>query len=446
MSDSQPHVMIIGAGLAGSLLACMLGKRGYRVNVYERRSDPREKGFIGGRSINLALSTRGIHALDRAGLKDAVLRDAIPMPGRMMHAVDGTLTFQPYSKNPADAINSVSRDRLNLTLLDAADAFNTVSLHFGQRCVDINLDAPGVTFAQDACDEVINASADVIIGTDGAFSAVRGALQKTDRFTYSQTYLEHGYKELTIPPTADGAFAMEPHALHIWPRGGFMMIALPNADKSFTCTLFWPFDGDTGFATVTNETEITKRFEQWFADTMPLMPTLVDDFQNNPTSSLITIRCRPWHANGKVLILGDASHAIVPFYGQGMNAAFEDCALFDDAIERFGPNWDQLLPWFSEHRKPDADAIADLALQNFIEMRDKVGSRWFLLRKKFEKILHRVLPGWYVPLYNMVSFSRIPYNEARQRAARQDRIIVVWLAILSLGMLPLGILILAWVF
>jgi len=360
MSDTQPHVMIIGAGLAGSLLACLLGKRGYQVDVYERRGDPRARGFIGGRSINLALSTRGIHALDRAGLKDAVLRDAIPMPGRMIHAVDGTLTFQPYSKDPTEAINSVSRGGLNLTLLDAADACDTVSLHFDQRCLDIDLNSAKASFAQGDSDEIIDASANVIIGTDGAFSAVRSAMQKTDRFTYSQTYLEHGYKELTIPPTADGTFAMEPQALHIWPRGGFMMIALPNADKSFTCTLFWPFDGETGFPRVDDETAIMRRFHQWFADAIPLMPTLATDFQKNPTSSLVTIRCNPWQVHGKVLIMGDASHAIVPFYGQGMNAAFEDCAIFDEAIDRFGPDWDRLLPWFSEHRKPDADAIADL--------------------------------------------------------------------------------------
>ena len=246
MSDATPHVMIIGAGLAGSLLACLLGKRGYRVDVYERRADPRERGFLGGRSINLALSERGLHALDRAGLKDAVLAHAIPMRGRMMHAPNGTLTFQPYSADTTDAINSVSRGGLNLQLLQAADTYDTVSLHFDHHCTDVDLLSASALFSSSGGTTIAQATADVIIGADGAYSAVRSAMQRQERFDYSQQYLAHGYKELTIPPTLDGEFAMDPNALHIWPRGGFMMIALPNADHSFTCTAFWPMTGDTG--------------------------------------------------------------------------------------------------------------------------------------------------------------------------------------------------------
>ncbi|MCP3902608.1 MAG: FAD-dependent monooxygenase [Planctomycetes bacterium] len=421
--SAAPHVAIAGAGLAGALLACYLGRRGYRVDLYERRPDPRAAGFVGGRSINLALSARGLDALERVGLAEKVLADAIPMRGRMMHSVRGRLTFQPYSKNTDEAINSVSRGNLNVTLLEAADEYESVTLHFDHQAVDADLDA-GTCALVGPGGERVAVTADLIVGCDGAFSAIRARMQKTERFSYSQSYLAHGYKELTIPPAKDGSFAMEPNALHIWPRGGSMMIALPNADRTFTCTCFWPFEGPNGFDVVGTDAEIVHRFDRDFRDAVPLMPTLVEDYRKNPVGSLVTIRCDPWHHDDRFLLLGDAAHAVVPFYGQGANAAFEDCVALDALIERHGPDWATVLPRLSTGRKADADAIADMAIANFIEMRDKVGSRSFLLRKKTEKLLHRWLSRWYTPLYNLVSFSTIPYAAARRRARRQDRVLV----------------------
>lgn len=420
MALGGERIAIAGAGLAGALLASMLAELGYEVTVYERRPDPRLHGFAGGRSINLALSLRGIHALEQAGLADRVLAEAIPMPGRMIHSPTGSLTFQPYSKNRDEAINSVSRGGLNVTLLESAAARANVRHLFEHRCVEVDLDAPALLIARGDGSKLKRFETDVVIGCDGAFSAVRGQMQKLDRFDYIQSYLEHGYKELTIPPTEAGEFAMDPHALHIWPRGGFMMIALPNRDRSFTCTCFWPFSGPHGFESVRTPDEIKAFFETHFPDAVPLMPSLVEDYERNPTSSLVTVRCAPWHHGGKVVLVGDAAHAIVPFYGQGMNAAFEDCVLLVDCIRDAGGDFEQAFDRYFAARRADADAIADLALANFVEMRDHVASPAFRMKKRVERVLHRLLPG-YTPLYNMVSFTRIPYAEARARARRTDR-------------------------
>lgn len=429
MSDpAHEHYLIIGAGLAGSLLACMLAGKGRRVSVYEQRPDPRQAGFKGGRSINLALSIRGIEALRRVGLDAPVLADAVRMPGRMIHSQSGDLAFQPYSANADDAINSVSRGGLNKTLIEAAAKYDNVSLHFDYRCIDVDLDAPAAIFEHEG--RTLRVEADSILGADGAFSALRARMQRQPRFDYSQSYLAHGYKELSIPARLDGSFAMERNALHIWPRGGSMMIALPNADGSFTCTLFWPFEGRGGFAEITDRASCRAVFERIYPDAVPLMPTLDEDYFTNPTSTLVTVRCFPWAVAGRALLLGDAAHAIVPFYGQGMNAAFEDCAALIDCLERH--DWDRQRAFadFQQQRKPQADAIADLALDNFIEMRDKVASRAFRARKKMEKALHRLFPRWYTPLYHMVTFTTIPYAEARRRSQRQDRAVTLAITIL----------------
>lgn len=411
------HAVIVGAGLAGSLLACMLGDDGWRVDVYERRADPRARGFVGGRSINLALSVRGITALEQVGLAQRVLADAVRMPGRMMHSVEGELTFQPYSARPTDAINSVSRGGLNLTLLEAADRHEAVSLHFGHRCERVDLERACATFRDEDLGSTESVGADLLIGADGAWSAVRDALRVTDRFNYSQSFLEHSYKELEIPPAevcgvdprAHGGFAMEPNALHIWPRGGSMMIALPNADKSFTCTLFWPHED---FGALDTDARVREHFERVYPDAVPLMPTLLRDYRENPTSSLVTIRCSPWN-RGRVCVLGDAAHAVVPFYGQGMNAAFEDCRVLREML-REGGEIEDILARFASERKPHADAIADMAIENFETMRDRVADPAFLFRKRVEQALDRVDPARFTPLYNLVSFSNLPYAEARR--------------------------------
>jgi len=431
----RERVIIVGAGLAGSLLAVFLAEMGYRVRVLERRPDPRDSGFVGGRSINLALSARGIDALSRVDLADRVLDAAIPMRGRMMHSQAGELTFQAYSADPSEAINSVSRGGLNVTLLEAADAHDHVSLRFGARCEHVDLDEPAVVLADERSGVKWRETGSAIIGSDGAFSAVRQAMQVAGRFDFSQSYLAHGYKELRIPPAdecgvdpeAHDGFAMDPNALHIWPRGGAMMIALPNRDRSFTCTLFWPFGADPdgraaegdplfehSFARVDAMARVTPFFEEHYPDAVALMPMLEHDYRRNPTSSLLTIRCEPW-SRGRVVLLGDAAHAIVPFYGQGMNAAFEDCVALARALDREGGEWHRALASYAAGRTPHADAIADMALTNFVEMRDKVADPEFLHRKRIEQALHAAFPAEAEPQYNLVSFSTVPYAEARER-------------------------------
>jgi kynurenine 3-monooxygenase len=416
------RAVVAGAGLGGALIATQLARAGFDVEEVERRQDPRRTGKAEGRSINLALSTRGLHALDQVGLKQAILSIAIPMRGRRMHALDGTLTFQPYGTEAHQQIWSMSRGVLNQTLVEAAEAAGA-RVRFGQRVTWVDA-ADGVVHLEDSLTgSATSAQGDLVVGADGAFSAVRSTLQRGDRFVYSQTYLAHGYKELSIPTGPRGSFALDPHALHIWPRGGFMMIALPNQEGSFTCTLFLAFQGDPSFARLEREEDVRRFFETTFPDAVPLMPTLLEDFFANPTSSLVTVRCRPWH-QGKVVLLGDAAHAVVPFYGQGANASFEDCVVLDACLKRHAPDWAAAFAAYEEIRKRHADALADLAIGNFIEMRDKVASRAFLLRKKTEKLLHKALPWWYVPLYSMVSFSRTPYADAVDKAARQDRIVL----------------------
>ncbi len=423
MTRDKPEYIIVGAGLAGALMALYLGRAGKRVDLYERRPDQRVAGAIGGRSINLALSVRGIHALRETGVADDILRSAIPMRGRMIHPRDGELAFQPYDKDPQRCINSISRAGLNMALLSAAERCKGVRIRFDCRCIDADLDAPSATLIDGKSGESFTAAGQVLIGADGAFSAVRGAMQKLDRFDYQQSYLAHGYKELHIPPGDGGAHRLERNVLHIWPRRAYMMIALPNIDGSFTCTLFWPFEGPGGFAALQTPDQIRDYFEREFPDAVPHMPTLVEDYQSNPVGSLVTIRCGPWHYRDRVVLLGDASHAVVPFYGQGMNAAFEDCSSLAACLTRF-PDRAKAFEIYYRERKENADALADLAIANFLEMRDHSGKASFRARKAIERNVHRLLPWWYTPLYTMVSFTRVPYAEAVRRSRRQNRTLI----------------------
>jgi len=425
-----PKFILIGSGLAGGLLAAYLGRRGYEVDLYERRSDPREGNMVGGRSINLALSTRGIHALEQIGIADEVLRHAIPMRGRMIHGKSGGLHFAPYDVDPNKHINSIGRAALNTTVIEAAQRYPNVHVKFNHKCTDVDLDSATAHLLNTSTTPVrlgpqpITASGDAVIGVDGAFSAVRQSMQlKIDNFQYDESYLAHGYKELTIPPGPDGSWKMEKEALHIWPRKSFMMIALPNPDGSFTCTLFWEFEGPRSFATTKTDDDIRRFFEEEFPDAVPLMPNLLDDFTNNPTGSLVTIRCVPWFYGAKVCLVGDAAHAVVPFYGQGMNAAFEDCVVLDQCLAEFPEDRQRAFAEYFQRRKVNADALADLALENFIEMRDKTASGAFRAKKKLDHFLEAALPGIYLPLYTMVTFTRIPYAQAARRARLQDRIV-----------------------
>ena len=425
-AGGREKFVVVGGGLGGALVAVYLAKAGYEVEVYERRPDPRKGKGAAGRSINLAISTRGISAMERAGLAREVLRVAVPMQGRMIHGRDGTLAFQRYGTEPGQALYSLSRGGLNQVLLECAEKLPGVRVEFGKRCTGLDLESASARFEDIETREPLEVRGDVLVGADGAFSVVRSQMQRLDRFDYAQSYLGCGYKELHIPPGPEGSFLMERNALHIWPRGGFMMIALPNHDGSFTCTCFWPFDGPRGFSALGTPGEVVRYFGETFPDALPLIPGLAQDYFRNPTSSLVTVRCAPWHHRNRVVLLGDACHAVVPFYGQGANASFEDCAVLADCIRESPQDLERAFARYEALRKENTDALAELAIENFLEMRDRTASRVFLFKKKLEKGLHRLFPRWYLPLYSMVTFSTIPYAEARRRAARQDRWVKRW--------------------
>jgi kynurenine 3-monooxygenase len=412
------NIGITGAGLVGSLLAIYLAKRGYQVSVFERRGDMRKHSLYSGRSINLALSNRGLRALAEVGMADQLKVNAIPMKGRLMHDIKGELTFQAYGKE-GQYINSVSRAGLNMVLMDEAERLG-VKFYFDHRCTQVDFDKNELVLQQG--NSTFRNVFDWVFGSDGAFSAVRLDMQLSDRFDMSQHYIEHGYKELRIPPRATGGFMMEPNALHIWPRDSFMLIALPNPDSTFTCTLFLPFEGPVSFAQLATPDAVTTFFETYFPDVLPLMPTLHEDFRDNPTGSLVTVRAYPW-VKQRATLIGDAAHAIVPFYGQGMNAGFEDCRVLNELLTAHHENWPVALDHFQRLRKPDADAVAQLAFDNFIEMRDLVGDEDFLFRKKIEAKLHELFPDRWIPLYSMVTFrDDIRYSEAYAVGQKQKQI------------------------
>jgi kynurenine 3-monooxygenase len=414
-------VGIIGAGLVGSLLSIYLKRKGYEVTVYERRPDLRETGAAGGRSINLAISDRGWRALAGVGLEDAVRQMAIPMHGRMIHQVDGPLVFQPYGK-PGEFINSVSRGGLNIAMLDAAEK-EGINFLFDQRLIETNLEGTTALMEDMRTHETYRIQPDLIIGADGAFSLLRYTMLKTDKFNYAQQYEEHSYKELSIPADENtGEHLIEKNALHIWPRKSFMLIALPNLDGSFTCTLFHHTSGDNSFENLRSEKELINFFKMYFPDALPLMPTLNYDFFHNPTGSLMTVKCYPW-SNGNSFLIGDAAHAIIPFYGQGMNCGFEDCTVLNELIDYCDHDWSKIMPMFQSSRKPNSDAIADLAKLNFTEMRDLVADPAFQFRKKIAAKVAELYPDQFIPVYSMVSFSHLPYSEALKEYRRQEEVL-----------------------
>ena len=420
--SARDKLTLIGSGLTGPLLAISLVERGFEVELYERRPDMRRVPISAGRSINLALSTRGIHALREAGVFEQIRKIIIPMRGRMMHAVSGELTFMPYGKDETEVINAVSRAELNIALMNAAEAHG-VSIHFNHRCTGFDLRSGAVYVRNHDTGPRATIETNVAIATDGAVSAIRTAMLKVPRFNFSQQYLDYGYKELTIPAGPGGQHIFETHALHIWPRGTFMLIALPNIDGAFGCILFLPFDGDVSFTSLDTESKVQTFFATQFPDALAVMPDLKANFFANPTGAMVTVKCSPWHVDGKALLLGDAAHAIVPFFGQGMNCAFEDCTYFLELLDRLGPDWPRLFSEFENARKTDTDAIADLAIENFVEMRDRVADPRFLFRKKIELELEKKYPETFVPKYAMVTFHRTPYSVAAARGAIQDRIL-----------------------
>ena len=423
MKPERDSITLIGSGLTGPLLAISLAQHGFTAQLYERRPDMRRVRISAGRSINLALSTRGIYALREAGVWDEIANILIPMRGRMMHSVAGELTFMPYGKDETEFINSVSRAELNIALMNAAEKAG-VTIHFNKRCTGFDLRGGAVHLRDEDTGAESVVDSRIVIGTDGAASAVRSEMLKLPRFNFSQQYLDYGYKELTTPAGPDGRHVLETHALHIWPRGAFMLIALPNIDGTFGCILFLPFEGgDISFEALDTELKVRLFFEAQFPDALRLMPNLVENYFQNPTGAMVTIKCSPWHVDGKALLLGDAAHAIVPFFGQGMNCAFEDCTYLLELLGRTGPDWPLLFSAFESSRKADTDAIADLAIENFVEMRDRVADPKFLFRKKVELELEKKYPGRFVPKYAMVTFHRTPYSVAAQRGAVQDRML-----------------------
>lgn len=425
----KKEVIIVGAGLVGSLLSIYLSKRGYKVKIFERRPDMRKEKMSVGRSINLALSDRGIKALEEVGIMEEIKKIAIPMHGRFLHNKDGSTAYQPYGQE-GQFINSVSRGELNKKLMDLAETHGA-EIFFNEKCETVNWKKNIVHFENTQSPVTSGFSFDLLFGSDGAYSAARLTHQlQHDKFQYQQYYIDFGYKELNIPAGSNGGFLMEKKALHIWPRGNYMLIALPNIDGSFTCTLFFPFEGEPSFKSLATKEKVDAFFKATFADAYDLMPGLAHDFFANPTSSLVTVKCFPWVREDKFALIGDAAHAIVPFFGQGMNCGFEDCRVLNGLIDKHNEDWDLILGEYQTLRKPDADAIAELALNNFVEMRDKVADPKFLLQKKIEAAFSKKYPDKWTPAYSQVTFSpQIRYSDALKNSVKQEAIMQQVMAI-----------------
>lgn len=430
MTEQAPSgtITLIGAGLVGSLLAIFLARRGFDVELYERRPDMRAHAISAGRSINLAISTRGIHALKKLNLDESILAYAVPMRGRMLHWPTGDLIFQPYGTDDSEYINSISRATLNKELMSAAEATGRVRIVFNHRVSGFDFDTNTLLLHDEDKGVDVRRRVNIAIGTDGSASAIRHAMERLPGFQSTASELDYGYKELVIPPGDGGSFKIEPNALHIWPRGSYMLIALPNFEGSFTCTLFLPWQGEPSFEKLKNGADVQSFFEGHFADAVPLIENLQQTFEANPTGHMVTVKTKRWNVEGRVLLMGDAAHGIVPFYGQGMNCGFEDCTVFDDNFDRFrtkdgAVDWAGLFDFMTRERVPNTDAIADMAVENFVEMRDKVGDAKFLMQKAVEKILQEKFPGKYVSRYSLVTFSNVPYALAQEAGAAQQRML-----------------------
>jgi len=420
---SKANFTLIGAGLTGPLLATYLAQRGHSVEIYECRPDMRKESISAGRSINLALSARGNHALKEVGLYDKIKLNTIPMKGRMIHDLDGSTHLQPYGQKENEVIFSVSRAQLNMELMTWAEETGNVTIRFNHQLISADLEQNKLMFQLSDSLEEIELSFTRVIGCDGSASILRKSIVEKADIQYVKKPLGHGYKELTIPSLESGEFQIEPNALHIWPRGNYMLIALPNNDYSFTCTLFFPMAGATSFKTVKTEKDILDLFQSQFPDAIKLMPTLVEDFQSNPTGDLASVYCKPWHFVDKALLIGDAAHAVVPFFGQGMNASFQDCSALAILMDQIEDEWTAIFNAFSSTQVENGHAIADMAIENYLEMRDHVNDTEYKKRRNVELKLERMFPGRFIPRYSMVSFHQIPYSEVYQRGRKQFKII-----------------------
>lgn len=430
--NKKENILIVGAGLCGSLLALRLGQRGYKVTVMESRPDLRKVDISAGRSINLAFSDRGIRAMKMVGIADKVMPLCIPMHGRLVHDVEGNTFMSNYSGRENEYINSISRGDLNALLLTEAEEHEAVDITFNKKCTGIDIEENIATFYCYETKKDIEVKADVIIGTDGAGSILRKSyyLERKFLFSYSQNYLNHGYKELSIPATETGGFRTEKNALHIWPRGDFMIIALPNLDGSFTVTLFLSYDeGEFNFNNLTTKERVQAFFEKEFPDLLPLIPNLTTEYFENPTAPLGTVKCSPWSYKNNTLLMGDAAHAIVPFYGQGMNASFEDVVVLNEVLDQHEGDWEVVFKAFEKTRKKDTDAIADLAIDNYYEMRDHVANPIFKEKRKLEMDLEKNFPEQYFSKYSMVTFNEdIPYSKAMEIGRAQDKALLNMIA------------------
>ena len=420
---SKANFTLIGAGLTGPLLATYLAQRGHSVEIYECRPDMRKESISAGRSINLALSARGNHALKEVGLYDKIKLNTIPMKGRMIHDLDGSTHLQPYGQKENEVIFSVSRAQLNMELMTWAEETGNVTIRFNHQLISADLEQNKLMFQLSDSLEEIELSFTRVIGCDGSASILRKSIVEKADIQYVKKPLGHGYKELTIPPLESGEFQIEPNVLHIWPRGNYMLIALPNNDCSFTCTLFFPMAGATSFKTVKTEKDILDLFQSQFPDAIKLMPTLVEDFQSNPTGDLASVYCKPWHFGDKALLIGDAAHAVVPFFGQGMNASFQDCSALAILMDQIEDEWTAIFNAFSSTQVENGHAIADMAIENYLEMRDHVNDTEYKKKRNVELKLERMFPGRFIPRYSMVSFHQIPYSEVYQRGRKQFKII-----------------------
>ncbi len=412
---------IVGAGLVGSLWAVFLSKAGFKVTVVERRPDMRKAEILAGKSINLALSDRGWKALDTVGIGEEIREIAIPMYGRTMHDLEGNLSYQPYGKK-GQAIYSVSRGELNARMMTIAENVGNTKIRFNEKCENVDLENGIVYLENILTGNRAEIRSDLVFATDGAFSAVRyNAMQKLDRFSFSQQYIEDGYREILLPANDDGSYKLKENALHIWPRGRFMLIALPNEDGSFTCTLFMPFEGHkNSFENLKTRAQINNFFKTTFPDFFELMPNVSDAWEDHPLSSLALIRCFPW-THGKTALMGDAAHATVPFFGQGMNSGFEDCTVMWNLMQKHSEDWNFIFKAYENARKPNCDSMQNLSLQNYHVMRDHVANPDFLLQKKLERKMQEFYPEDYMPLYSMVTFSDIDYAEAEKKGEEQNK-------------------------